>query len=1642
MATVKQFKITFKNIKDGELTCENPIVKVFNLSENILQKCEFDTSDNSINVSIYEDALEGLAGTCIQFSVVCESCSKCPSKDGQICFCNNYTDCEECQNCINGLCVNRCPDMLCDEDKCVNCVDSDDCPNNQLCIGGKCQCPPNQPYFDEISQKCYGCETDDECGPCHRCIDGNCVRLNCICDEDLDKCVECVAASDCTLPHQCCVNNKCVCCPGYIFDHILGECIPEPPCTSDEDCEDPCMICVNGNCEPIPCPNPGEICVDGDCVPIPCEGPCDDATDCAGENCGCLDGECVDCASLTCDQCAETVGCKCVNGECEKDTTPCAEYSCDTNCGERPDCGCVDDKCVEVECEGESTLAKNEDECKLEYNLETTKCCECSPITLDNKFTLAQIVGEQLKLTTKVEVRKGSVVSPFGILNIHRVDEDQYDDIMENEEPTQGQVRVTATYLYERLSGAGTPLGIFETEVVNLSPILDVAGVGFQTANLYVNIPGEQYPTGLRVLNQVTLTYTLISELSFESGCVYDQGAVIGTYIFDNTLTGAELKTDINTKTPGQDSNANYWIAQTIESEACRNPEARWYKAEANEDGSIGVFEEVPFRKTYLTKLTPTTYTDFIDEPDENPGPTDNNGELFSGYYYKVATDCACINEATAYYESTCANPGRLVFCDPQTADIEFDACGKKITFNESFITDCLPNYDYYGDNADFVPDEAQLRYSIHVNGSDTALTGSTKIADINGLIYNAGQIFNATELIEFIEIRFSHDNCDECTIRIDSDVDLDLPSYSVICEPSGASNTTFIITFTGWTGIDSVTVNGNVATPGSPTINVTVVNGTTSLTGAVQFDGCSGTVPMTIQLPENCCDDLTVSLTQSTTDCDGDTYDFVALASPNIPGTYSFSVNGVFASSNSTGIFSTNKNIGGDEPDTVSVNFNPTAEGCDNVINSVEVDKTNTITINSNRSANYATCGTDDVFITYSADGYSGTVTVTISGVGSTEETLDGTEDLVITVPYSSGGRTVTITETDLEDEDGNTCINLNPNITNVSWVETPEVTSVTINPSSGCEGDAVTVTVNGTIGGTATINSVNFIGVTPTTVNMNTPYTFYLGSYLNSPSSVTATEAQAGDCEEDVNVGDTVIVNDKPEITSVDYVCETPGNPSSAFDITVIGTAASVVTVVADEGNVVLAESPAGTYTGNIDASNGGDSVTVNMVKGSCSDSETIPIVSCGCDEDAEVVVELLGDVITEDDACVGVEHTFVAVASGGNPSYDYVWRLNNPISGTQMGTSDTLIYEFTPGSSTLWVVVTDAEGCEFQTSISLVGHAIPTATINGDLTPCLNEATNYTVSYTNGPISSYQWQLDGVDTVTTATYAYTPVDTDPHDISVVVTNSNTCESSETTIETNAVDCCVICEEDWTFVKDAISYNRLKDTSGNVYTLSPAIVFECVNPGDPSASNDDAVAELQSQLEDIATQCGTPLVSWETWNVGDDTECLSETFSIVSGTSGIWFRGLIVNGTTYNAVATKIANATAGTITSIPSTAESAVEVFTATQLQIEDVGVLTVNWEFAIGAPTTELDVSAEITGITGATVSFLYSTTIDGGTTTVAINDAICTALGGDDYPTPCVKVTVEGSSIIPFQLYNSLDSDPNNKATFVGPCNGV
>lgn len=387
--------------------CKDIEVKFEKPSECAHIVCVYE--DGKIWVEIPEDCNE-----CVYAKVTCndDECSICDRQQiVSICPCETSEDCDDCEECIDNMCVTICEeDEHCYMGICVECSPDVPCPENQICVAGKCQCPPDKPYLGSDGV-CRECDDDHPCPKCHYCTDDGCKPIDCgtgVCDPETGECVECLGSGDCDGNNECCVDHKCVCCPGSHRDYDTGECVPDPDCVEDRDCLE-CEICYLGKCIPMECPE-GFICIDGECVrecdcadplcsrteacissidptqcycvecegscvdnddceqegcycdgseckPNPCSGPCKSGADC-GEGCGCEDGECVPCSSLECinsTECEDVLGCGCVDNNCEDIGGGCSgDCVTSTDCGEG--CGCDDGECVacaDFSCEGD-----------------------------------------------------------------------------------------------------------------------------------------------------------------------------------------------------------------------------------------------------------------------------------------------------------------------------------------------------------------------------------------------------------------------------------------------------------------------------------------------------------------------------------------------------------------------------------------------------------------------------------------------------------------------------------------------------------------------------------------------------------------------------------------------------------------------------------------------------------------------------------------------------------------------------------------------------------------------------------------------------------------------------------------------------------------------------------------------------------------------------------------------------------------------------------------------------------------------------------------------------------------------------------------------------------------------------------------
>ena len=388
-------KICLNNITQGGVACKNPTITWTNAEDTcLLINC---IDDNCVIVQVPEDCEE----RCVTFILDCQDCDQCPPVIITRCLCDSNEDCGNCENCVNGFCTPKeCPGQVCDPatGDCVNCIDDENCPCNQVCIANNCQCADPSQFINDKGC-CVDCLDDEDCPECHVCVGGTCVPVVCpdgVCNPDTRTCVECLTAGDCTGDNECCIGSRCACCPGYYRDPN-GDCVEIPECNSDDDCPE-CFVCVGGDCVPQVCPA-GKVCVDGDCVDecdcynpqcsggraclphysgtcycVDCKGSCSTQNDC-GEGCLCVNGQCVTnpCSGLcvTGSDCGP--GCGCVNGRCQ----PCSTFNC-ADCAIVNGCDCIGGTCVDSPCDSPCVDGRD---CAFGCGCRNNNCVACESVS-------------------------------------------------------------------------------------------------------------------------------------------------------------------------------------------------------------------------------------------------------------------------------------------------------------------------------------------------------------------------------------------------------------------------------------------------------------------------------------------------------------------------------------------------------------------------------------------------------------------------------------------------------------------------------------------------------------------------------------------------------------------------------------------------------------------------------------------------------------------------------------------------------------------------------------------------------------------------------------------------------------------------------------------------------------------------------------------------------------------------------------------------------------------------------------------------------------------------------------------------------------------------------------------------------------
>lgn len=311
--SINRFTVQYSAVVPSGSTCSNPTITPIS-PQNITIPCSTGSSvDLEINTAVP-------GPYCLTFLVDCQdSCSTCGQIEVTKCFCLDGDDCGGCESCVGNLCVSTCATgKVCDNDTCVDCTADSDCVCNSVCSQGTCQCENGKKK--RADGCCVECFDGEDLGNCLICIGGEIVAIDCPnghCDPNTGKCQECFNNSHCPNPNECCNGvGACSCCSGYILDPVTNQCVPEPPCTNAQYCEDnygKCSYCTVNGCDPKICPA-GFVCNpdSGDCVPQ-C-GNCPEGS-------GCINDICVPCSELSCLGvgllCQYAVGCECNGTVCE-----------------------------------------------------------------------------------------------------------------------------------------------------------------------------------------------------------------------------------------------------------------------------------------------------------------------------------------------------------------------------------------------------------------------------------------------------------------------------------------------------------------------------------------------------------------------------------------------------------------------------------------------------------------------------------------------------------------------------------------------------------------------------------------------------------------------------------------------------------------------------------------------------------------------------------------------------------------------------------------------------------------------------------------------------------------------------------------------------------------------------------------------------------------------------------------------------------------------------------------------------------------------------------------------------------------------------------------------------------------------------
>jgi hypothetical protein len=627
---MSQITLTFENINNNGVPCKNPIIIITGQSGDIAFPCgDSIKEDGTIEISLPTDEF---SGACITGVIKCEECSHCPEEEFEACLCEDSTDCPACSTCVNGICVSLCKDNeKCVNNTCCECETNGECPQGFYCDGCKCKC--NGKVNDR--GECVECLQKGDCGPCQDCINGQCVDIVCpnnlICiggecgcppgskyDVATNSCIpsdECFKDADCPVC-QTCISGDCVpivCPAGYKC--VDGECIYWPcsntSCENGADCGKDCG-CLDGECVPCYILECNGECQEAlgckcnssnKCEPVNnCGQYCDGSTPCLDQNCTCYNNECVSCENFPCDpdQCSDKYNCGCQDGDCT------GGNGCNDKFELKKVADCVADGCA------------------LEAIYTTNNKCACDPIEFKTKsinFPTTPGTGANL-MTLEVKLYKNG--TPYeNFKNSANMGDDELVD---------ATIKTTVVHTVDGV--AVNP---------NVAPVNTVSVDG-QNKVPNILIPNAAVARSYNGKGTVVSIEVRAENVKVNSnGCTAYKSKVIATYNFDfrtTTSTNTSLG-KIGTTFAAEVSN------KLTDNTSSRKPLFVWFKSNTGTFSPTkykndGVYNQSGFfRKVYGVKSN-NVWTDKVNSPALNNELWNN-----LNYRATIDCGCGGVNGAT-----------------------------------------------------------------------------------------------------------------------------------------------------------------------------------------------------------------------------------------------------------------------------------------------------------------------------------------------------------------------------------------------------------------------------------------------------------------------------------------------------------------------------------------------------------------------------------------------------------------------------------------------------------------------------------------------------------------------------------------------------------------------------------------------------------------------------------------------------------------------------------------------------------------------------------------------------------------------------------------------------------------------------------